>query len=120
MTCDHDGNVIAVIRDHKVAVLIFDYSPSTGLGALQKVRHADLRPPAILIGAHPVDHEEIMALRVEAILSKPPDVTQLREALAALTATSERSSDFKILFQFLERCEGANNDRATRSNVEGG
>ena len=105
-TCEDVGDVTRAIRDNDVDVVIYEFSPENGFSALRKVRHFDASLPVILGTAHPVDHQEAMSLGVKMIHSKPPDPARLRESLAAL-ATKLPASDFKVLFEFLERCEMA-------------
>lgn len=109
-SCEDTGDVVGAFGDNDVDVLIFDFSPESGFEALRKIRHVDRTLPAILISAHPVDHEEAMSLGVKMILPKPPDPAKLRESLDAL-ATRLPASDFKVLFEFLERCEAAHHRR---------
>ena len=105
-SCDDMGDLAGAIRKYDVDVLIFDFSPADGFEALRKVRGVDPTLPTILITSHPVDHEQAMSLGVKLILPKPPNPAELRESLAALTATLP-ASDFKVLFEFLARCEVA-------------
>ena len=117
-SCEDIGDVAGSIRDNDVDVLIFEFSAESGFEALRKVHHVDASLPVILITAHPVDHEVMMSLGVKVILPKPPDVEQLRETLAALTVTTAPSSDFKILFQFLERCDAVQRVKEDRLSRE--
>jgi len=105
-SCEDIGDVVRAVQANEVDVVIFDFSPENGFAALRKVHHADPSLPAILITAHPVDHQEAMSLGVKMVLPKPPDPSKLRQSLAALV-TELPSSDFKVLFEFLERCEAA-------------
>lgn len=105
-SCEDMGDLAGAIREHNVDVLIFDFSPENAFDALRKVRCIDATLPTILITAHPLNHEEAMSLGVKMILPKPPDPTELRESLAAVTTTLP-GSDFKVLFEFLARCEAA-------------
>ena len=105
-SCEDTGDVVAMVREKDVDVLIFDFSPESGFEALRKAQQADASLPTILITAHPVDHGEAMSLGVKMILPKPPNPAELRQGLAAL-ATKLPASDFKVLFEFLERCEAA-------------
>ncbi len=105
-SCEDTADVVGALGDNDIDVLIFEFSPESGFEALRKVRHVDARLPAILITAHPVDHQEAMSLGVKMIHPKPPDPAELRKSLDAL-ATKLPVSDFKVLFEFLERCEGA-------------
>lgn len=104
--CEDVGDVAAAIRDNDVDVVICEFSQQSGFTALRAIRHVDTSLPVILVTAHPVDQQEAMNLGVKMILSKPPDPAKLRESLAAL-ATKLPASDFKVLFEFLERCEVA-------------
>lgn len=110
VSCDDMGDLAGAIRKCDVDVLIFDFSPADGFEALRKVRGVDPTLPTILITSHPVDHEQAMSLGVKMILPKPPNPVELRESLAALTATLP-ASDFKVLFEFLARCEAAGHRR---------
>lgn len=105
-SCEDIGDVAGAVQDNDVDVVIFDFAPENGFTALRKVHQADPSLSAILITAHPVDHEEAMSLGVKMILPKPPDPSKLRQSLAAL-ATELPASGFKVLFEFLERCEAA-------------
>lgn len=103
-SCEETGDVVGALGDNDVDVLIFEFSPESGFEALRKVRHVDTTLPAILITAHPVNHQEAMNWGVKMILAKPPGPAKLREGLEALT-TKLPASDFKVLLEFLERCE---------------
>jgi DNA-binding response OmpR family regulator len=116
MVCGHDQDVVGTIRDGQIDALIFDFSPKIGIEALQRARQGDLWLPVILITAYPVDQGEMMNLGVKVILSKPPDLVRLREALAALSMPRLPVSDIKVLFQFLERCEATQRTRDDRGS----
>lgn len=105
--CEDTANVIGAIQDDEIDVLILDHDSQTGLEPLRQVCNAGFQLPAILITAHDVDQREAMNLGVKVILTKPPDLAQLRGSLAALTTPIVPASDIKVLFQFLERCEAA-------------
>ena len=103
-SCEDVGDVARAIRDNDVDVVIFEFSPENGFTALREIHRLDASPPTILVTAHPIDHREAMSLGVKITLTKPPDPAKLRESLAAL-ATKLPASDFKVLFEFLERFE---------------
>ncbi len=105
-SCEEIGDVVGAIRDDDADVLIFDFAPERGFEALRKAHNVDKSLPTILITAHPVDHGEAMSLGVKMIFPKPPNPAELRQGLAAL-ATKLPASDFKVLFEFLERCDAA-------------
>jgi DNA-binding response OmpR family regulator len=104
--CEDQGDVAGALRRDDFDVLIFDFSPESGFLGLRKARDVAPTLPAILITSHPVDHHEAMSLGVKLILPKPPDPAKLRESLAALV-NELPASDFKVLFEFLERCDAS-------------
>lgn len=106
LACEDDGDVVAAIEGNDFDVLIFDFSPERGFVGLRKARGMAPTLPAILISSHPVDHQEAISLGVKVVLPKPPDPAKLRESLAALV-NEQPASDFKVLFEFLERCDAA-------------
>ena len=102
-SCESAADVVRVAREENPCVLILDFSPETDFDALRRLRDVGFKLPVILITLHSVDHHEAMALGVKMILPKPPDAVRLRESLAAL-ASESAAADFRILFEFLERC----------------
>lgn len=105
-TCHHEADVAAVLTSHKPDAVIFDYDPHAGVAALRALRLTGSQIPVVVIAAQLADEAEMMALDVQIILPHPPGIDLLRETLRALTAKLERSSDMKVLFRFLDRCDG--------------
>lgn len=105
LSCDHHSDVIGLIREHRIGVLILDHSRQVGFNTLRKVRRAGLRLPAILVTSNYFERSEAQQLAINAVLSKPPDVSALRDALMDVEAAFSRDPDFAVIFRFLERAK---------------
>jgi two-component system, OmpR family, response regulator MprA len=88
--CDQFADAERMIRDNSIDVLLCDYlmPPTTGLEVIQRIRHAGLSLPIVMISANParMDATAIRELNVREILCKPPDVKDARRALAEAAA----------------------------------
>jgi DNA-binding response OmpR family regulator len=93
-TCDQFADVERVIRDNSIDVLLCDYRmpPITGLETIQRIRDADLSLRVIMISANPgeIDRSAVRKLNVREILTKPPDVKDVRRVLAEAAAEAAR------------------------------
>lgn len=114
-TCSHEADIAAVVASHQPDAVIYDYDPRAGVTALRALRLTGSQIPVVVIATQLADDAEMMALDVHVILPRPPGIERLRETLRALTARAERSSDMRVLFQFLERCDGMRSPRSGRS-----
>lgn len=101
---DEDPQIFRLIQDHAFDALILGLSLEVDLDALRRLREAGVEIPAILISAITLDHRAAQTLGVRAILSKPPEVSELRAALKTLEDPQLSAADFEIIFRFLERC----------------
>ncbi len=110
-TCHHNSDIADVLATHRPAAVIFDYDTDAGLAALRALRVTGSQIPVIVLATRLANDAEMMPLDVEVILPRPPGIERLRETLRALTASAERPSDMKVLFQFLERCDGMGSPR---------
>jgi len=92
--CDQFANAEQMIRDNSIDVLLCDYRmpPITGLETIQQIRDAGLSLPVIMISANPVkiDRLAVRKLNVREILTKPPDVKDVRRVLAEAAAEAAR------------------------------
>lgn len=89
---DQHADCVALIREHGIDVLITDFSmPSiTGLDLIEKLRDGGIEIPVLILSAniYAIDRDRAKRLNVFRILSKPPDVKQLRNVLTAAVASS--------------------------------
>lgn len=92
--CDQFADAERMIRDNSIDVLLCDYRmpPTTGLEVIQQIRHAGLSLPIVMISANPakIDPTAVSELNVRKILSKPPDVKDVKRALAEAAAEAAR------------------------------
>lgn len=90
LSCDQFADVVQIIRDNAIDVLACDYlmPPITGLDLIQQVRTANLCLPVIMITANPgkIDRWIAETLGIYKILTKPPDVKDVRKALVDAAA----------------------------------
>lgn len=85
-SCDQFTDVALMIREKAIDVLFCDYRmpPTNGLEILRQLRGEGLHLPVVMITANPgnVDRRLAGELEVQAILTKPADVKDVRKALA--------------------------------------
>lgn len=95
LSCDQFTDVVRIIREKMIDVLVCDYRmpPITGIQIIQQIRDAGLRLPVVMITADPgnVDRRIARQLEVREILSKPPNVKDVRAVLAEAAAQVNRA-----------------------------
>lgn len=88
--CDQFADVEAILRDQAIDVLVCDYQmpPVTGVQIIRRLRAAGLALPVIMITASPekIDGCTARELAICEILRKPPNVADVRRALADAVA----------------------------------
>lgn len=94
LSCDQFADMIRIIREKTIDVLVCDYRmpPVTGIQIIRQIRDAGLSLPIVMITANPdnVDRRIACELDVREILKKPPNVTDVRTALAEAAAQVNR------------------------------
>jgi DNA-binding response OmpR family regulator len=92
--CDQFADAEGMIRENAIDVLLCDsrMPPITGLDTIQRIRDAGLSLPIIMISANPVRIDQLAAhkLNVREILTKPPDLKDVRRVLAEAAAEAAR------------------------------
>lgn len=87
---DQYADCPALIREHGIDVLVTDYRMYgiTGLDLIENLRDAGIGIPVLILSAnvYAIDRKRAKRLDVFRILSKPPDIKQLRAALAEAVA----------------------------------
>jgi DNA-binding response OmpR family regulator len=114
--CKDTSAAIDLINRERIDVLILGQSSQAGLEMLRSLRLAGIELRAILITAVCIDRREARKLGVEAILPKPPDVSDLRSVLSALEEDADlRNPDFVAIFRFLDHCNELDLKQESRS-----
>ena len=85
--CDHQADIVAVVRKHEIDILLTDYRmPNiTGLDLIENLRDAGMTTPAVILSAntYSIDRDRAKRLEVFSIMAKPPDLKQLTRVLIA-------------------------------------
>ncbi len=97
--CVNCDEAIRLDRENRIDVLIMDAFAENGLCELRRIRDSGVVAPAIFISVGHVGVDEAGELGICAVLSKPPDIAEMKRAL--VKAWDDRA-DMRILVRFLE------------------
>jgi CheY-like chemotaxis protein len=93
--CDHQADIVAMVRKHEVDILLTDYRmPNiTGLDLIENLRDAGMTTPAVILSAntYAIDRDRAKRLDVFRIIAKPPDLKQLTHLLIEAATISKQS-----------------------------
>lgn len=107
-----DTEAVGIVKKGGLDALILGHSSEKDLELLSQIHSEFGELPVILVTSARMDGAELRKLGVMVVVSKPPEIAELRQALADIDENAVRSSDFAIIFRFLESCSPS--ERAAR------